>query len=77
MWGAVFMENINLTPKDIVNKNFKVKLKGFDPADVDEFLDLVIQDYENYAKENQRLQTENDRLVSKVEIGRASCRERV
>ncbi len=29
------------------------------------FLDQVIQDYEAYAKENQRLQMENDRLVSK------------
>ncbi|WP_178198120.1 cell division regulator GpsB [Ligilactobacillus sp. Marseille-Q7487] len=61
------MENINLTPKDIVNKNFKPKIKGYDPADVDEFLDLVIQDYENYTKENQRLQAENDRLVNKVD----------
>ena len=33
----------------------------------DEFLDQVIQDYEAYAKENQRLQMENDRLVSKVD----------
>lgn len=61
------MENINLTPKDIVNKNFKAKLKGYDPADVDEFLDMIIQDYEAYAKENQRLQMENDRLVNKVD----------
>lgn len=61
------MENIKLTPKDIVNKHFKPKMRGYDPADVDEFLDDVIQDYEMYAKENQRLQAENDRLVSKVD----------
>lgn len=40
------MENVNLTPKDIVNKNFKPKMRGYDPTEVDEFLDAVIQDYE-------------------------------
>ncbi|HIX02410.1 MAG TPA: cell division regulator GpsB [Candidatus Ligilactobacillus excrementigallinarum] len=61
------MENVNLTPKEIVNKHFKPKMRGYDPADVDEFLDKVIQDYETFTKENQRLQMENDRLVSKVD----------
>ena len=61
------MENVNLTPKDIVNKHFRPKMRGYDPTDVDEFLDKVIQDYETFTKENQRLQMENDRLVSKVD----------
>ena len=61
------MENVNLTPKDIVNKNFAKVLRGYDQNEVDEFLDQVIQDYETYAKETQRLQMENDRLVSKVD----------
>lgn len=61
------MGNVNLTPKEIVNKHFKPKMRGYDPADVDEFLDKVIQDYETFTKENQRLQMENDRLVSKVD----------
>ena len=52
------MENVNLTPKDIVNKNFSRGLRGYDSNEVDEFLDQVIQDYEAYAKENQRLQME-------------------
>jgi DivIVA domain-containing protein len=61
------VEKINFTPKDIVNKHFRPKMRGYDPADVDEFLDDVIKDYETYSKENQRLQLENDRLVSKVD----------
>ena len=61
------MENVNLTPKDIVNKHFKQKMRGYDSIEVDEFLDDVIQDYETYAKENQRLQMENDRLLKKVD----------
>ncbi|MEY8662049.1 cell division regulator GpsB [Ligilactobacillus faecis] len=61
------MENVNLTPKDIVNKHFTKGLRGYDQNEVDEYLDAVIQDYETYAKEVQRLQMENDRLVSKVD----------
>mgnify|MGYP004704624727 CR=1 FL=1 len=64
---CIAVEKINFTPKDIVNKNFKPKMRGYDPADVDEFLDDVIKDYETYSKETQRLQMENDRLVSKVD----------
>ncbi|KRN88662.1 hypothetical protein IV53_GL000627 [Ligilactobacillus ceti DSM 22408] len=30
-------------------------------------MDLIIQDYEKYIKETQRLQMENDRLLSKVD----------
>ena len=29
-------------------------MRGYDSIEVDEFLDDVIQDYETYAKENQR-----------------------
>lgn len=61
------MNKINLTPRDIVDKHFQTKMRGYDPADVDQFLDDVIQDYETYVKELRRLQTENDRLVSKVD----------
>lgn len=61
------MNNVKLSPKAIVSKRFKSKVRGYDPAEVDEFLDIVIQDYEAYAKESQRLQMENDRLRSKVD----------
>lgn len=64
---CISVEKINFTPKDIVNKHFKPKMRGYDPADVDEFLDDVIKDYETYSKETQRLEMENDRLVSKVD----------
>jgi len=52
------MENVNLTPKDIVNKNFKPKMRGYDPTEVDEFLDAVIQDYEVFTSEIQKLQVD-------------------
>ena len=61
------MENINFTPKDILQKEFRQKMRGYDPADVDSFLDTVIKDYEGYSKENQRLSDENQRLLAKVD----------
>lgn len=61
------MENINFTPKDILQKEFKAKMRGYDPADVDSFLDSVIKDYEAFQKENQQLKDENERLLDKVD----------
>ncbi|EKW98495.1 cell division regulator GpsB [Ligilactobacillus saerimneri] len=61
------MDKVKLSPKAIVSKRFKSKVRGYDPAEVDEFLDIVIQDYGLYAKNTQQLEMENDRLRSKVD----------
>ncbi|PWG00869.1 cell division regulator GpsB [Levilactobacillus bambusae] len=61
------MQNINFTPKDILQKEFRQKMRGYDPADVDEFLDSVIKDYDTFSKETQTLQDENERLRNKVD----------
>lgn len=58
---------IQYGPKDILDKNFKNKVRGYDPDEVDEFLDGIIRDYENYAGEVDRLSAENARLVSRVD----------
>ncbi len=60
------MANIVLSPKDILQQEFKNKMRGYDPVEVDEFLDQVIKDYESYNKEILTLQEENDRLNAKV-----------
>lgn len=44
-----------LTPLDIHNKEFHVKLRGYDQDEVNDFLDQVIKDYEQALKENERL----------------------
>lgn len=56
------MSDRNLTTKDILQKEFKPALRGFNTADVDEFLDLIIRDYESYEKEITYLTSEVDRL---------------
>ena len=56
-----------LRPIDIQNKEFEKKIKGYDCDEVDDFLDLVIQDYEKLCKENQALKDRIGILTDAVE----------
>lgn len=60
------MANLNYSPKDILQQEFKTKMRGYDPVEVDEFLDNIIKDYESYNREMLSLQEENDRLTARV-----------
>lgn len=44
-----------LTPMEIFNKDFKQAMRGYDVNEVNEFLDLVIRNYEEILKENEYL----------------------
>lgn len=55
-----------LTPVDIQNKIFEKKLKGYDCDAVDDFLDIVIQDFEALCKENAALKQKNELLNDAV-----------
>lgn len=61
------MVNRQLTPKVILEKDFKSSMRGYSPTDVDEFLDVIIQDYESFMKEINNLKSENERLLSKLD----------
>ena len=61
------MSNFNYTAKDILQKEFPSKLRGYDQVEVDKFLDGVIKDYETYNREILALKEENRRLISKVD----------
>ncbi|MCI5775764.1 MAG: cell division regulator GpsB [Aerococcus sp.] len=61
------MSNRNLTSKDILQKEFKPALRGFNTQEVDEFLNLIIRDYESYDREIAYLKTQNERLKQKLE----------
>lgn len=52
-----------LSQKEIVEKDFKTKLRGYNPQEVDEFLDLVIQDYKSFQDEIEELQEQVENLV--------------
>lgn len=65
--------NILLSPKKILNKQFEVDLKGYNMEEVDHFLDLVKSDYENFAvmindiyKDMEVIQNENNELKKQI-----------
>ncbi|MBS7429475.1 MULTISPECIES: cell division regulator GpsB [Bacillota] len=56
------MNQVHFTSKDILDKDFKTAMRGYNQEEVDEFLDLIIQDYDVFKQEIDRLQQENDQL---------------
>lgn len=45
-----------LTSLDVVNQSFKKSLRGYDPAEVDEFLDHVAETLQSYNQKNKELE---------------------
>ncbi|QIL46487.1 cell division regulator GpsB [Vagococcus coleopterorum] len=58
---------INYDAREILQKEFTSKMRGYNPVEVDEFLDGVIKDYETFTRELLSLREENQRLKAKVE----------
>ncbi|WP_062104839.1 cell division regulator GpsB [Bacillus niameyensis] len=61
------MNKLNLTAKEILEKEFKTKFRGYKQDEVDQFLDLIIKDYESIKQIVDDLQQENARLKKQVE----------
>ena len=78
----MYQERITLTPKDILEKEFKIDTRGYRPQEVDKFLDTIISDYEemiamireyeidkkDLIEENMRLKSEIRSLRTKLEV---------
>ena len=62
----MYDENINLTPQDILDKDFNVDTRGYRPQEVDKFLDIVIKDYSMYQTWVKKLQKENKLLEEEI-----------
>lgn len=58
---------MKLTPMDINNKEFKKVLRGYDAEEVDEFLDKIVEDYEELFKENSILKEKITAMNEKIE----------
>ncbi|HLR75471.1 MAG TPA: cell division regulator GpsB [Virgibacillus sp.] len=55
-------KRVQLTSKDILEKDFKTAMRGYNQEEVDEFLDMIIKDYNSFQKLIEELQSENERL---------------
>lgn len=58
---------MKLTAKGILEQDFKTGLRGYNQDEVDQFLDVVIKDYETFQQEIERLQQENNRLKKQLD----------
>lgn len=56
-----------LTPLDIQNKTFPTKMRGYNQDEVDDFLDLVVRDYEELTQRNRELEKAVKHLEEKLE----------
>ena len=54
----MYNDKITLTPQEILDKEFKIDARGYRPQEVDKFLDLVINDYNEFITEIKRLKKE-------------------
>jgi len=51
----MYSDKISLTPQDILDKEFKIDARGYRPQEVDKYLDLVINDYNEFISEIKKL----------------------
>ncbi len=59
--GDIVNKNlINLTPEEILNKEFRIDTRGYRLKEVDQFLDEIIADYQTFNKIILDLQKEKD-----------------
>ena len=71
----MYQERILLTSKDILEKEFKIDTRGYRPQEVDKYLDVIIRDYEEFARilketEADKKETIEDNIRLKQEIRR-------
>ena len=85
----MYQEQFNLSSKDILEKEFKIDTRGYRLKEVDQYLDLIISDYETFFKilkdkdkekeelldEIMSLKQENRNLKTSLEIAKASEQE--
>ena len=59
-------QDFNLTPKDILEKDFKIDTRGFRIKEVDAFLDEIIEDYERFERVTKEYEEERNRLQDEI-----------
>ena len=57
---------IKLTPRDILQKEFKIDTRGFCLKEVDAYLDDIIRDYQAYDKIVSELEDENEKMRDEI-----------
>jgi len=66
-------EKLILTPKDILEKQFEKDVKGYNPEEVDDFLDEIIKDYQTF----KQFQNDYQEYISSLEVTIKKLKEQI
>ena len=62
----MYQNKITLTPKEILEKDFKIDTRGYRLKEVDQFLDVIIGDYEQFFSIIEALEKEKAELLREI-----------
>lgn len=62
----MYQNKINLSPQDILEKEFKIDTRGYRLKEVDQFLDVIIGDYEQFFSIINNLEKEKEELLHEI-----------
>ena len=57
---------ISLTPQEIYKKDFKIDMRGYSLKEVDQFLDEIIGDYEQFNEIIRNYEAEKEELLKEI-----------
>lgn len=63
---SMYQSKITLAPQDILEKEFKIDTRGYRLKEVDQFLDVIIGDYEQFYNIINSLEQEKNDLLAEV-----------
>ena len=61
-----YQNKISLMPQDILEKDFKIDTRGYRLKEVDQFLDVIIGDYEQFLEIINNLEKEKADLLAEI-----------
>ena len=62
----MYQKKITLMPQDILEKEFKIDTRGYRLKEVDQFLDVIIGDYEQFLSIIDSLEKEKAELLREI-----------
>ncbi len=62
----MYQSKVSLSPQDILEKEFKIDTRGYRLKEVDQFLDIIIGDYEQFYAIINNLEKEKEELLHEI-----------
>jgi DivIVA domain-containing protein len=60
----MYQNKIKLTTQEILDKSFKIDTRGYRPKEVDQFLDEIIADYDQFYRIINSIEREKNELIA-------------